>query len=152
MPDSQASPALADTVRAALALPPHDQASLCWLLQRVTGAAPLPPSDPVADTELVTQAATGQDFVRTWLQAIASEPAAVQLQLLDDAVDCCEDPGDLAALQAARTQLLGAHPPLAVRRTVTAFTSLHPASVAAALAGLLLGLAALVRLLLRGLF
>ena len=153
MEASGAPSALAAALQAALALAPADQARLCALLQRLTARLPDEAADPLRDTELATQgAADPQAAVAAWLQEIALQPAWLRLQLLDEAIASCDTDAERKALQAAHAQLLQAYPPLAVRRTVTELATLHPTSTGIAVIGLLLGLAGLARLVLRGLF
>ena len=152
--DARSAPsALAAALQAALALSPTDQAQLCALLQRLTNAPARTHGEPLADTELATRDdADPQAAVAAWLQDIAAQPAWLRLQLLDEAIDTCATDAEREPLQAARAQLLQAHPPLAVRRTVTQLAMMHPASTGIAVAGLLLGLLGLARALLRGMF
>lgn len=149
-PDNPAT--MADALRTVLALPPADQARLVTLLQRVLGAAREGGPDPVADTALATEDSTAAaEGIEDWLRRIAHESPALRLQLLEDALAVCAEE-DSEVLQSARTQLLRAHPPLALRCAVTAFASVHPASVAIALVGLLLAVIGGARLALRALF
>lgn len=149
--------ALATALQVALALAPPDQAQLCALLQRLTDRAADESLDRFLDPKPAPRAvADPQAAVDAWLNDIAVQPAWLRLQLLDEAIASCASDSDREAerelLQSAHVQLLRAHPPLAVRRTVTELAMLHPASTGIAVIGLLLGLTGLVRLLLRGLF
>ena len=153
MEASSAPSALVAALQAALALAPSDQARLCAVLQRLTAPLPDEAADPLRDTELATQgAADPQAAITAWLQDIAAQPAWLRLQLLDEAIATCDTEAEREALQTAHAQLLQAYPPLAVRRTVTELATLHPTSTGIAVVGLLLGLAGLARLMLRGLF
>ena len=153
MDRESARPTLSAALQAALALSAADQArlfaSLAYLAEARADEAP----DRLSDTELSTRGAPdAHAAVAAWLQVIAAQPAWLRLQLLEEAIDTCETDAERAALQAAHAQLLQAHPALAVRRTVTELATLHPARTGIALVGLLLGLAGLARLVLRGLF
>lgn len=152
MDPSSAPSSLAIALQAALALAPSDQARLCALLQRLTNAPQEQAPHLLPGTELAPPAADPPAAVEVWLQDIALQPAWLRLQLLDQAIDSCDTDAERELLEAAQAQLLHAHPPLAVRRTVTELAILHPASTSFAVIGLLLGLTGLARLVLRGLF
>lgn len=152
--DAKSTPSpLAAALQAALALSPADQAHLSAMLQRLTDAKQGEGCDRLGDLEITASGvADPQAAVEGWLQRIAPEPAWLRLQLLEEAMGTCDTDEERDALQAAHEQLLQAHPPLAVRRSVTALAALHPASTGTAVVGLLLGVAGLGRLVLRALF
>ena len=143
----------AQTLRDVLALPPEDQARLCSVLERVTASArgePLlaPAPRPLAFAQdLPQELETAQ-----WLEQLRGLPAWTQLQLLDEALETADAPHDVALLEAARIQLLHAHPPLAVRRAVVALATRQPIATCVGSVGLVVGVIGAIRLLARVVF
>jgi hypothetical protein len=143
----------ADVLRGALTLPPDDQAQLCSVLQRITAlpASPLDVVPPFAELA-ADKVAHHEQTLENWLQQIQCEPVWTQLLLLDDALANVDSEEETSALRAARTQLLHANPPIAVRRAVVDLASQHPTGVCLGSVGLAVALFALGRVLLRILF
>jgi hypothetical protein len=144
---------LADVLKGALALSADDQAQLCSVLLRIT-ALPASPLDvvPPSAEHATDQAAHEQQAVENWLQQVQREPVWTQLLLLDDALAGIDSEEEASALRAARTQLLQANPPIAVRRAVVDLASQHPIGVCVGAVGLAVALFGLGRVLLRLLF
>ena len=152
MPTVSTPPEFAQTLRDVLALPADDQVRLHAVLERVTGAihspsalqmvaAPLPAGDP-APQEDVTQ----------WLVQVRELPVWTQLQLLDEALASAVAPEEMALLESARSQILRAHPPLAVRRAVVALATRQPIATSVGSVGLVVGVFGIGRLLARLMF
>ena len=155
MQPAAAPPEFAQTLRDVLALPPEDQARLQAVLERVTGsvaARPAPASVPMPMAPAPAVAAEQQVDVAEWLQQVRALPAWTQLQLLDEALESTEDPQEFAPLEAARRQLLHAHPPLAVRRAVVALASRQPIATCVGSVGLVVGVIGIGRVLARIVF
>lgn len=132
----------AGVLRGALALPEEDRRRLAELMVRLTspestGAiAVAPPTHAAADD--------AQEVTATeWLKKIGGEPAWVQLQLVEAALDSAEDPSEQQVLRDAHAQLLQDNPPIAVRRAVVRLASEHPLGICVGAVGLLLAVAAL---------
>lgn len=135
-----------EVLKGALALCQDDQARLCSILQRLTGApAPLPEGG--TEVQLPPQR-TAQE----WLGQIQNETPWSQLALLDEALEAEDAPDERAVLETARAHLLRAHPPLAIRRAVTELASRSPVAMCVGILGLLVGVVGIGRLLLRILF
>lgn len=135
-----------EVLKSALALCQDDQARLCSVLQRLTGApAPLPEGG--TEVQLAPQR-TAQE----WLDQIQNEAPWSQLALLDEALEAEDASDERAVLEGARAQLLRAHPPLAIRRAVTELASRSPVAICVGILGLLVGIVGIGRLLLRILF
>jgi hypothetical protein len=143
----------ADVLRGALALPPGDQAQLCSVLQRITAlpAAPLEVVIPSAE-HAPDQVAHEVQALENWLQQIQRESAWIQLLLLDDALVGVDSEEEASPLRAARTRLLQANPPIAVRRAVVDLARQHPLAVCVGAAGLAVALFGVGRVLLHILF
>jgi hypothetical protein len=141
----------ADVLRGALTLLPDDQERLCSVLQRITAlpVAAFPAHPPAHAPDQVAQEA---QTLEDWLQQIQCEPVWTQLLLLDDALANVDSEEEASALRAARTRLLQANPPIAVRRAVVDLASQHPIGVCVGAAGLAVALVGLGRVLLRILF
>jgi hypothetical protein len=137
-----------EVLKSALALCQDDQARLCSLLQRLTGApAPLPLPEGGTEVQLAPQR-TAQE----WLGQIQNEAPWSQLALLDEALEAEDAPDERAVLERARAHLLRAHPPLALRRAVTELASRSPVAMCVGILGLLVGVVGIGRQLLRILF
>lgn len=136
-----------EILKGALALSQEDQARLCSVLQRVTGAAGNLAADSVPEP-----LSESERTVQDWLQQIRGEAPWIQLVFLDDALEAEDAVVKRAALDAARTQLLRDHPPLAIRRAVTDLAARHPAGVCVGALGLLIGVFGLARQVVRLLF
>ena len=135
-----------EVLKGELALCQDDQARLCSVLQRLTGApAPLPEGG--TEVQLAPQR-TAQE----WLGQIQNEAPWSQLALLDEALEAEDAPDERAVLEGARAHLLRAHPPLAIRRAVTELASRSPVAMCVGILGLLVGVVGIGRLLLRILF
>jgi hypothetical protein len=143
----------ADVLRGALALAADDQARLCSVLQRIT-ALPAPPSSAIPPAAALTpeEVAHEEQTLETWLQQIRCEPVWTQLLLLDDALAGVDSEEEASAIRAARTRLLQANPPIAVRRAVVDLASQHPMGVCVGAVGLAVAIIGLGRVLLRILF
>lgn len=135
-----------EVLKGALALCQDDQARLCSVLQRLTGApAPLPEGG--TEVQLAPQRPAQE-----WLGQIQNEAPWSQLALLDEALEAEDAPDERAVLEEARAHLLRAHPPLAIRRAVTELASRSPVAMSVGILGLLVGVVGIGRLLLRILF
>lgn len=134
-------------LKGALALPEEDKRRLAEIMVRVTtpdaaapAIAPAPSSQPVEAPQVGAV---------EWLRSIRGEPAWVQLQLVDDALETADDAAEAQVLRDAQRAMLQENPPLAVRRAVVRVASEHPIGICVGALGLLLALIALGRGLFR---
>lgn len=138
----------AEVLKGALALSHDDQVRLCSVLQRVTGAA----GHLGSTYRGAAPEPAMQSTVEDWLRQIQGESPWTQLVLLDEALEAEDSPAERCALEAARTQLLRTHTPVAIRRAVTDLASRSPVAICVGALGLLVGVVGIGRLLLRLLF
>lgn len=134
----------AGILKGALALPEQDKRRLAELMARLTSLDRASDSVAVQPREQETEAAPLPNAAE-WLQTIRSEPAWVQLQLLEDAINGADDPSELQLLRAAHKMLLQENPPVAVRRAVVRVAEEHPIGICVGAVGLLFALFALGR-------
>lgn len=133
----------AGVLKGALALPEEDKRRLAELMVRVTapGATPVqiaPAPEPRAESAPEIGAAE-------WVLKIRGEPASVQLQLIEDALESTDDVSEVQVLREAHKELLQENPPLAIRRAVERVASEHPIGICVGGVGLLLALVAFAR-------
>lgn len=133
----------AGVLKGALALPEDDRRRLAELMVRVTApeappAQIVPAPDPRAESPPEAGAAE-------WVLKIRTEPASVQLQLIEDALESTDDASELQVLREAHRALLQENLPLAVRRAVERVASEHPVGICVGALGLLLAVVALAR-------
>jgi hypothetical protein len=133
----------AGVLKGALALSEEDKRRLAELMVRVTApeaarTAIAPAPEPRADDAPEIGAAE-------WLRKIRTEPAWVQLQLIEDALESTDEASELQVLRDAQKALLQENPPLAIRRAVERVASEHPVGICIGGLGLLLALIALLR-------
>ena len=133
----------AGVLKGALALPEEDKRRLAELMVRVTTPdAAVPAIAPPPDSQ---PAEAPQVGAAEWLRSIRGEPAWVQLQLVDAALETADDAAEAQVLRDAQRAMLQENPPLAVRRAVVRLASEHPIGICVGALGLLLALAALGR-------
>lgn len=136
----------------ALSLSADDQQQLCAVLVRVTsrGAAPVVQQE---EASLARAEEMSEELgAAEWLKLIEADPPWTKVQLLDDALGRVDDADEQEVLTTALNSLLREHPPLAVRRAVSRVAVEHPIGICVGATGLLLGLFAIGRGVLRLLF
>lgn len=133
----------AGILKDALALTEEDKRRLAELMVRVT--APDRAGAVAVQAREQQPEDTPQVGAAEWLQKIRGEPAGMQLQLLEDAIEVADDLSELQLLRAAHKALLHDNPPLAVRRAVARVAAEHPVAICVGTVGLLLAMFALGR-------
>lgn len=132
----------AGVLKGALSLPEEDRRRLAELMVRVTRANETATGITLAPSEPSLPEGAREQSASEWLQTIRGEPAWVQLQLLEAALESTDDPSELEVLRNAHKQLLQDNPPIAVRRAVVRLASEHPLGICVGAAGLLLAVVA----------
>lgn len=117
----------------ALALTVEDQSRLHGVLTHVLGVGQTP-----AVISQQSAAQEGELTLAEWLEALGKEPAWVQLQMLDQAIEQAGPQERSDVLNAARAALLCENPQVSVRRAVTELTASNPVLMLLGAVGLVL--------------